>query len=726
MSRYFLLVLLFFSAGLLCAQQNPNQHQIDSLQVVLKTTKDELKPGVLNQLAQFYGMTSLDTAENYASQALALAEELKMDKEQAQALFILGTVKYHKGNSSEALSVWGREAELYNKLGMNAELAGCYNRIGVCYKNMGKYDKAIEMYQRAANLYEKIGDKVGLFQTLANIGNFYYFYGENYDKALEYYEKSLKIVEEIDAPQGKANILNSMGNVYSERKDYDKAMSYYRQSLRIYNDLNDKYGLATTKNNLGRAYARKGEYDKGLNFCEEAVQIWEELGNKDQLASAIRDLGFVYNGMKRYDLALKYYKQTRDLFTELGRTKEAADIHRDISEVYAETGQYKLALDNYVMYSNLKDSIFKEDTQKQISEYETMFKTQEKEKALAMKEAQLQKQKNFRNTLMFAIGFLILLAFFIMNRYLMKRKANHVLEAQNAEITRQNGEIIRQNEEITRQKEEIERQKTEITDSIHYAQRIQKALLPPPEFVTEHLPDHFILFRPRDIVSGDFYWMTQKNNKIVVAAADCTGHGVPGAFMSMLGISFLNEIVNKMERVEAHQILNQLRNYVKTALRQTGKEGEAKDGMDIALCIIDKQNRTIQYSGAYNPLYLIRKAEANPLADAGEEYMDGYELVQVKADRMPIGIYIREKDSFSVHEFEVSPGDTLYLFSDGYQDQVADDGVSKFMAKRFKSLLLSIQDRSMTEQKEILEAEYNKWKGQYKQIDDVIVLGFKL
>jgi len=263
--------------------------------------------------------------------------------------------------------------------------------------------------------------------------------------------------------------------------------------------------------------------------------------------------------------------------------------------------------------------------------------------------------------------------------------------------------------EISRQRDKIAAQNKDITDSIHYASRIQSALLPSDEFAKSVLDSYFILFKPRDIVSGDYYWLTQIHNKTIVVAADCTGHGVPGAFMSMLGVSFFNEIVNTMSNLQANRILNRMRNYVKKTLYQRGEDDEAKDGMDLALCIIDKKKKKLQYAGAYNSLYYIRDGELN----------------QIKADRMPIGVHVVEKDSFTNHQIDLEPDDIFYIFSDGYVDQFGGEKGSKFKSKPFKRLLMKIHEEPIEEQKEILESELDDWKGDYSQVDDIIVIGFK-
>jgi len=271
-------------------------------------------------------------------------------------------------------------------------------------------------------------------------------------------------------------------------------------------------------------------------------------------------------------------------------------------------------------------------------------------------------------------------------------------------------EVVKQKDEIEAQRDEISDKNRSITDSIEYAKRIQTAILPSNEYAEKILPEHFILFRPRDIVSGDFYWMTKKDNRLVIIAADCTGHGVPGAFMSMLGVSFLNEIVNRHEVSSSGEILNNLRADIKKTLGQEGKEGEAKDGMDIALCIVDFDNLKMQYAGAYNPLYIFRNNE----------------LIEYKADRMPIGIYVKEKESFTNNDIDLQKGDVFYLASDGYQDQFGGEDGRKFKTKNYKQLLLDIHQKPMAEQKEILNNTIDKWRGKWEQVDDIIILGVRV
>ena len=290
------------------------------------------------------------------------------------------------------------------------------------------------------------------------------------------------------------------------------------------------------------------------------------------------------------------------------------------------------------------------------------------------------------------------------------------LQLENAKLE---GKIQERTAELLKQKEQV-------MDSIQYASRIQKAILPPEEMAVKYLPQHFILNMPREIVSGDYYWFTRRDNKTIVAAADCTGHGVPGAFLSMLGITFLDDIVNKRRIANANEILNNLRSDVMRALHQTGKRGEAKDGMDIALCIIDEKNHTMEYAGAHNPLWIFRKRTEEELKEALEnDDINEYKLIEFKADRMPIGIYLKDRP-FRNHEIKLLPGDTFYIFSDGYADQFGEKTNRKFYLKKFKRLLASIQDKPMVVQKSILKETILEWKGSIDQVDDILVIGVRM
>lgn len=293
---------------------------------------------------------------------------------------------------------------------------------------------------------------------------------------------------------------------------------------------------------------------------------------------------------------------------------------------------------------------------------------------------------------------------------LQKAELEKLVQLRTVEVVNQKEEILAQRDEIEKQRDKVINQKKEITDSIVYAERIQTAILPPHELISKSLPQYFVLYKPRDIVSGDFYWLKEIGDFIILAVADCTGHGVPGAFMSMLGVSFLNEIVRRKEIIQPNQALNVMRDEVKLALRQSGKEDEADDGINMAILSINFNNMEIQYAGAFNSIIIIRKGEIN----------------EIKGDKMPIGISYKDKESFTNHVIQLQKDDLIYLSSDGYIDQFGGPDDRRFTSRRFRELLLEIHKNPIYMQKEIIQKKLNAWKGDRDQIDDILVFGFKI
>ena len=287
--------------------------------------------------------------------------------------------------------------------------------------------------------------------------------------------------------------------------------------------------------------------------------------------------------------------------------------------------------------------------------------------------------------------------------YNLKSQNKHLID----DLKEANRTLEQKVNERTRQ---LEQQRMNITDSIKYASRIQRALMLPSEELEKILPSHFILNKPKDIVSGDYYWVSQKNNKLIIAVADCTGHGVPGAFMSIMGINFLNEIVNQSDTIVANEILNELRAQLIKSLGQTGRRDEAKDGMEMALCIVDPENRKIQFSGAFRPMYLIKDEE----------------LIVIKGDPMPIGKYNETEVPFTNKEVKFNENDMIYLFTDGYVDQIGGLDRKTFKSIQFKKLLKEIHYKPLKEQKSILLEEHGIWRAGQEQIDDIMILGVRL
>jgi serine phosphatase RsbU (regulator of sigma subunit) len=294
------------------------------------------------------------------------------------------------------------------------------------------------------------------------------------------------------------------------------------------------------------------------------------------------------------------------------------------------------------------------------------------------------------------------------------KERTKTIDEQKTVLETQNQDLMLQNKEIESQKEMLYQKNEEVNDSLYYAKKIQSAIMPPEQYFQEILNDVFILFKPRDIVSGDFYWIKQVNQYVILAAADCTGHGVPGAFMSMLGMSYLNEIVHRREITNANEVLNELRKQIRNSLRQRGQPEESKDGIDMALCVIDEKEKVLQYCGANRPLYLIRDENGTS------------ELKEFKSDPMPLGYYQGKFKAFTNKDIQLEFGDIIYLFSDGFIDQKGGKEDKKFLSKNFKELLLEIHEEPMQDQHMILDAMFSDWKGNNSQVDDVLVIGVRV
>jgi serine phosphatase RsbU (regulator of sigma subunit) len=338
---------------------------------------------------------------------------------------------------------------------------------------------------------------------------------------------------------------------------------------------------------------------------------------------------------------------------------------------------------------------------------EQLGKILEQEDKIKVQLATLEKQKLILYFVLLALLLVSFLGYYIYRGYKIKKEANIKLEEKNRTISLQKDEIEKQRDLATAQRDQIAYQKKHITDSIMYAKRIQTALIPSLELFSDKL-EHFVLYKPLAIVSGDFYWVSAQGNLQVIIAADCTGHGVPGAFMSMLGVSMLNEIVNAKNIVMPDQIIEELRAGIIKALNQVADEESVKDGMDIAVCVVDFDKNILYYAGANNPLYLIR---------------DG-ELIHYRADKMPVAIHYK-MTPFTLQQIDLKKGDAFYIFSDGYADQFGGPKEKKFMSMKLKETLISMADRPMLEQGEQLNQIFEDWRGDNPQVDDVILIGVR-
>ena len=646
-------------------------------------------------------------------------------------------------------------------------MASCYNNIGSVQYYQGHYDSTIESFLKALKKYEEIEDKEGIAQCYNNIGIVHKEQG-SLDKAIEYYQKALKINKELNNNQLISSNYNNIGIIYFDqgkstsdlkikKEKYSKAIEYYLQSLKIDEMLGDKNGMTACYNNIGNVYQSQGLYDVSIDYFLKALKINEDL--KDKNGSAICYINIASLNVKLSDDSLlNQAKKTKFLNNAINFGQKAFDIAKNIKalpmengaakilmESYDKLGNYKLAMKYGNIYIITKDSMFKEEKTKSIAEAEKKFESEKKQLQIEKlnKEKELQRSEILRQNetsrrqksiIIFIIAGLLLVAvfaIFVVQRLRITRRQKRIIEKQKILVDEKNILLNQQNEEINTQKDEIESQRDLVTNqknqienilhevhqSINYAQRIQIAVLPENSLLENCFSEYFILYKPKDKVSGDFYWWAEVDNQIIITVADCTGHGVPGAFMTMLGTSFLREIVQKEFITDSAVILKKLRKEIIKALKQKGVEGEQKDGMDMALVSINKKSKLMHYAGAHNSLLITRNPD-------NLKY-ETENIIEIKADKMPVAIYDL-MDNFTNHEIQLHNGDMIYMFSDGYVDQFGGPNRKKFLSKNFRQLIHEIKYKSMTEQEKILNETIENWKGEYEQIDDITVLGLKI
>ena len=662
--------------------------KLDSVLIILEEKHDTIKVQSLIDCYTEYEQGNILEGKVFLDEAILIAEKIDDDKWQGKVLLKYGNFYNLTGDYEKAVDYIIRSKDIFERADNYQGIGSAYNNLGATYEEMGRYDEAMDNLIKALSIYEFNVDSSSIAKTYLNLG-LLYFRQEDHVKSLELYNKSLQIRERTGDKAGMALLYNNIAIVNYYLEDYDNVRNYFEKAYKIYFELGYIRQQLMALSNLAEILNIIGQKEKALENYFKILELEKKLGQKGEFAQTHFLIGDLYLSRGDFTNAKKHMYKSLEIAQEIGALAEICNAYNLLSQIYKDEHKYKEALEYHELYLAFNDSVFNIEKSRQIQEIETKYETKKKEQLIRnleneqiIKNLQIKKQRIFLFS--FFAGFLLISIFLIiLFKQIKKIRAANILLAY---------------------------QKKQITDSIEYASRIQTAILPPGDYISKIIPEHFILYKPRDIVSGDFYWITHKDGKIVIAAVDCTGHGVPGAFMSMLGFAFLNEIVNKETELKANSILNQLRDYVKASLHQTGKEGEAKDGMDIALCIIDPDNFKMQYSGAYNPLYLIRNQE----------------FISLKADRMPIGIHIIEKGSFTNHEIDIQKGDIVYIFTDGYIDQFGGPKSRKFKLKPFKELLISIKDKPMSEQKEILETEFAKWKGNHEQIDDVLVMGIKI
>lgn len=620
-----------------------------------------------------------------------------------------GNVYKAQGNYPDALKNYFASLNIYKAIGQKSGMAASYNNIGTAYYHQGNYSDALKNYFVCLKILETTGDKPRIANCYNNIGNVYDAQS-NYPEALKNHLASLRICEITGNKPGIANSYNNIGNIYFYQGNYSEALKNYFASLKIREVLGDKTGIADSYNNIGNIYSDQGNYPEALNNHFASLKIEEAAGDKAGIAISHLNIGNVLIKQKRYKEAEEYLVKAKKLAIEIGEKENLKDDYISLTAVDSAKGDFRGAYENYKLYILYRDSLDNEETRKRTIQAQMTYDFEKKEGIAkaeqAKKDAITIEEKRRQKIIIYSVsgGLLsvLLLALFIFRGYRQTQKTNII-------ITQQKEEVERQKEITDEQKKIVEEKNKDIMDSITYAKRIQEAILIPESEIKKQFSDAFVLFNPKDIVSGDFYWFAEsKYNKLIVMA-DCTGHGVPGGFMSILGFSMLQETLLLEDIKTTSEALISLDKKITETLNRNSRS--YRDGMDMALCAFSKSSGKLQFSCANRPLILIRNGEVKKFAP--DKYTIGGAIDNVSKD-------------FCSHEIETAKGDLIYLFSDGYTDQFGGPKGKSFKYKQLEKVLLANYHLPMNDQKKVLEKTYHDWKGSLEQIDDVCIIGIRL
>ena len=659
----------------------------------------------------------------------------------AKTLQNIGTIFFNENKYYKALDYYTQSSEIKLAIGDSLTISTVYSNIGLAYKKMYNYEYAIKYFLKSLRISHNVGYKKQEALVYNNLASAYEEWSEldssnvfYKDKVVEYSIKSIDICKAIEDYEGLINAYKNFGMYYIDQKEHDKAMGYLKKCLTYTVRYNYKVKEAAVYVGVANIYMSKKENDKVLHFLNKSLKILESNPDNSVYTSVYYQLAQFYYAEDKLKKSKEYALKALSLSTnsnDYGFTKK---IYNVLFLIYYSTRDYRMAYNYHVKYTHLKDSIFNTKTKNTILQLQTLYKTNEQKQEIKLlntknelNEIQLKAEKlKLRQQKIITIGLLLIVFLVLGFIYILYKQIKQKNRA-NRLLSEKNNKIYAQKSEIEIQLKVIKKQNTEITDSITYARLIQDAILPSVDILETFFKDYFVLFEPKSIVSGDFYWFAKYNNKIIITAVDCTGHGVPGAFMSMLGISFLNEIVGNNKELNSSEILNKLREQVIFALSQKDDSSMQRDGMDISLSIIDVDNKTIDFAGAYNPLFILTKNNAEIENSIGSSVTanDDFKLIELKADRMPISIS-RKMDGFNSTTIKYNSGDKLFMFSDGYVDQFNHKTLKKYKKSRFKQMILDSSSSSVGEQGDIFKDNLKDWKRDTEQTDDILVMGVEL
>lgn len=627
---------------------------------------------------EYQGLTlrkkdSLAAAIDYFDKALEIAIHTKDLEAQSSLYNDLAQTYYMQGLHPRSLHYCLLGLKVNEKRKDKEGIASSTGNAGILFKELEDNKKALTYFKKALKLNQELGNKRSIAINLGNIGVAYKHLGED-DLAFEYYLKAAKMHEELGSKEGLIYNYNNIGLAYQKDNNFPKSIEYFSKSLGLAQDLNDTYSIAHTNIYLANTYVITKEFAKAQKYLDDAFEIASRIGALELLKEYYQSQADVNEGKKEFEKALRNYKK----FISYKDSIVNDETFRKAVQTESKSEYEKKLLEDSIIHAKEID----------------LNKAE-----LDRKNAELRADRNLQWGLYGGLALLLIFALFIFNRFKVTKKQNHIIHLQK--------ELVEQKkQEVEAQKALVEEKQFEIISSINYAKRIQYTLLAHEDVLRKNLSDYFVLYKPKDIVSGDFYWAVEKpGGDFYLAVCDSTGHGVPGAFMGLLNTSFLNEAVIEKGIAQPNRVFD----YVRTRLVGSISREGGQDGMDAILVKFEKEKLNFTYAASNNQPVLIRNGK----------------LVELEYDKMPIG-KSEKKDSFREFSFSAEKGDMLYLYTDGYIDQFGGDKGKKFMEANLIDLLIKIHTRPAEEQRIVLDNEFEAWRGHLEQIDDVCVIGVRI
>ncbi|HEY1038853.1 MAG TPA: tetratricopeptide repeat protein [Bacteroidia bacterium] len=688
-------------------------------------SQDSLLRGLYNWPDTVYVDKLVDASKKFRNQDADKALEYALktrnyfsganDQRLGKSYAAIGIAYDIKGKYDSASYWLNKSLVIAEKLNDSRAKGSSLLSIGVVNLNKGNYDEAISYYNQALSNFKAINEKRGEAQAHNNIGVILKKL-KRYDEAIEHYNAALEINKAAKSPAYEMCLTN-IANIYCEKKDFVTAKKYFDNAIKDNLQNKNYISLIRNRNSLAQILIIQKKYKDAGILLEKNVKLGEKQSLQEHLISTYNNYADLYFQQDSLEKAQKYSALAVKYAKKINNPEELAGALAMSATINSKTGNLSQALLDVKKAQLLKDSLLNEQTIKSVNEVEGKYQLEnkklqienlEKEKAfqgeeLARKNAEAKAQRSITIALVVGAALLLLFLIAVYRSYQQKKKDNIFIQQQNKELEQKNTII-------EKQKHILEEHQKEIVDSINYAKRIQYALLAGNSLLINNLPEHFVLYKPKDIVSGDFYWACPTPEGFIYITADCTGHGVPGAFMSLLNISKLSQTINEKKIYSPEKILNVVREEIITALNPIGSTEESKDGMDAILCKLDVQKKKLQYAAANNSFYIIRNQE----------------IIHCKADKMPVGKGQNDYTSFTLYEVDLLEGDIIYTLTDGFVDQFGGPRGKKFKKKKLELLLMEVCNLPMQEQMTRIESALNDWKGQLEQVDDVCLIGVKI